>query len=61
MLAAIMAYGCNVGPYTMARLTGDITYRQIKRVTDWQLTEEAQREALAVLVNAISRLDVTQS
>ncbi len=61
VLAAIMAYGCNVGPYTMARLTGDITYRQIKRVTDWQLTEEAQREALAVLVNAIGRLDVTQS
>ena len=61
VLAAIMAHGCNVGPYTMARLTGDITYRQIKRITDWQLTEEAQREALAVLVNAISRLDVTQT
>jgi TnpA family transposase len=61
VLAAIMAHGCNVGPYTMARLTDDITYRQIKRITDWQLTEAAQREALAVLVNAISQLDVTQA
>lgn len=32
-----------------------------KKVTDWQLTEEAQRQALAQLVNAISRLDVTQA
>jgi TnpA family transposase len=35
--------------------------RQIKQVTDWQLSEEAQRQALAQLVNAISRLDVTQA
>jgi TnpA family transposase len=61
VVAAIMAYGCNIGPYTMSRLAGDITYRQIKRVTDWQLTEEAQRQALADVVNAISRLDVTQA
>jgi TnpA family transposase len=49
VLATLMAYGCNVGPYTMAQ------------VTDWQLTEEAQRQALAQLVNAISQLDVTQA
>jgi TnpA family transposase len=61
IVATIMAYGCNIGPYTMSRLAGDITYRQIKRVTDWQLTEEAQRLALADVVNAISQLDVTQA
>lgn len=61
VLATIMAHGCNIGPYTMSRLAGDITYRQIKRITDWQLTEEAQRQALADIVNAISRLDVTQA
>jgi len=61
ILATIMAHGCNIGPYTMARLTEGITYRQIKQVTDWQLTEEAQRQALAQLVNAISSLDVTQA
>ena len=61
ILATIMAHGCNIGPYTMARLTDGITYRQIKQVTDWQLTEEALRQALAQLVNAISRLDVTQA
>jgi len=61
ILATIMAHGCNVGPYTMAQLTEAITYPQIKSVTDWQLTEEAQRQALAQLVKAISQLDVTQS
>ncbi len=61
VLATIMAHGCNVGPYTMAQLTVGIMYPQIKQVTDWQLTEEAQRQALAQLVNAISRLDVTQA
>ena len=59
IIATIMAHGCLIGPYTMARLTDGITYHQIKRTTDWQLSEEAQRQALAQLVNAISYLDVT--
>ena len=61
ILATIMAHGCNVGPYTMAQLTEGITYKQIKQITDWQLTEEAQRQALALVVNAISSLDITQA
>jgi hypothetical protein len=61
ILATLIAHGCNIGPYTMARLTDGISYKQIRQVTDWQLTEEAQRQALAVLVNAISRLDVTRA
>ncbi|MCB0016189.1 MAG: Tn3 family transposase [Anaerolineales bacterium] len=61
VVATIMAYGCNIGPYTMSRLAGDISYHQIKQITDWHLTEEAQRQALADVVNAISRLDVTQA
>lgn len=61
ILATIMAYGCNIGPYTMARLTDGVTYREIRHITDWQLTEETQRQALAQLVNAISNLDVTQA
>ena len=60
-LATIMAHGCNIGPFTMARLTEGVTYTQIKQITDWQLTEEAQKQALAQLVKAISRLDVTQA
>ena len=60
-LATIMAHGCNIGPFTMARLTEGVTYAQIKQITDWQLTEEAQKQALAQLVKAISRLDVTQA
>jgi TnpA family transposase len=61
VLATLMAHGCNIGPYTMAQLTAGITYRQIKEVTDWQLTEESQRQALAQLVSAISQLKVTQT
>jgi len=60
ILTTIMAHGCNIGPYNMARLVENISYEQIKRVTDWQLTEEGQRSALAKVVNALSNLKVTQ-
>lgn len=60
-LATVMAHGCNIGPYTMARLTEGISYPRIKHITDWQLTPEAQRQALAQLVNAISQLGITQT
>ena len=53
VLAAVMAHGCNLGVYTMAQLTSDVSYEQLKRIADWQLTEEAQRSALAQLVSAI--------
>ena len=59
VLAAVMAHGCNIGPYTMAQLIPDVTYEQLKRIGDWQLTEEAQRTALAALANAIAGLDTT--
>jgi TnpA family transposase len=54
-----MAHGCNLGAYTMAQLTPDVTYEQLKRIADWQLTEEAQRSALAELVGAITALDTS--
>lgn len=59
VLAGIMAHGCNIGPYTMAQLTRGVSYRQLKRVSDWQLTPEAQRAALAELVGAIANLDTS--
>jgi len=59
VLAAVMAHGCNLGAYTMAQLTPDLTYEQLKRIGDWQLTEEAQRSALAELVGAIAGLDTS--
>ena len=61
IIAAIMAHGCNIGPDTMAQLTKGVTYRQIKRITDWQLIEENQRQALALVVNAIAALDMTKT
>jgi hypothetical protein len=54
-----MANGCNIGPDTMAQLTPKITYQHIKRITDWQLTQETQRSALAAVVNAIGNLSIT--
>lgn len=58
VLASIMAHGCFIGTYTMARMTG-LNYEILRRITDWQLTEEGQRFALACLVNAIANLDIT--
>ena len=59
VVATLMAHGCNIGSYTMAQLIQDISYKQLKRVSDWQMTEEAQRQALAELVGAISGLDTS--
>jgi TnpA family transposase len=59
ILAAVLAHGCNIGTYTMAQLTSDVTYEQLKRVSDWHITAEAQRAALAVLVKAIADLDTS--
>jgi TnpA family transposase len=61
IIATVMAHGCNVGSYTMAHLANGVSYNRIKHITDWMLTEEAQRSALAEVVNAISRLDITQA
>ena len=37
ILAAIMAYRCNIGPYTTAHLTDGVSYSAIRHITDWQL------------------------
>lgn len=60
ILVTIMAHGCFIGPYTMARLTQGVTYKHIQNITDWQLTEDAQRLALAIIVNTISKLDISK-
>lgn len=59
ILAAIMAQGCNIGLYTMAQLVQGISYRQLKRVSDWQMTEEIQQALLSQLVAAISGLETS--
>src|SRR3954462_7554775 len=59
ILAVVLGHGCNIGLHTMAQITPGVTSKQLKRVSDWQMTEETQRAALAALVQAISRLDTT--
>ena len=44
-IATIMAYGCNIGPYTMAQLTQGVSYDNIKKVVDWYLHEDSLRQA----------------
>jgi TnpA family transposase len=60
VVATIMAYGCNLGPETMAQLTNGVSYEDIQRITDWYLHDEALRAALADIVNAMLALDTTQ-
>jgi TnpA family transposase len=60
ILVSIMAHGCFIGPHTMARLTQGVSYDQIGHITDWQLTEDAQRSVLALVVNAITNLDISK-
>lgn len=60
IMATVMAHGCNIGPYTMSHLMEGVSYSKIKNISDWFLTEDAQRSALAIIVNAISGLDITK-
>lgn len=59
-VAAVMAYGCNLGPVAMARLTKGVTYPQIKRIADWHLHEDALRAALAEVTDGIAGLDTAR-
>lgn len=59
ILATIMAYGCNIGLYTMESLIEGFSYSQLKRVSDWQVTPQAQKQALAAIADGISALDIS--
>ncbi|MBD3776851.1 MAG: Tn3 family transposase [Thiotrichales bacterium] len=61
ILAAIMAHASEIGTYTMAQIIEGISYHRLKQISDWQLHEDNQRSALAVVVNAISQLDISQA
>lgn len=59
-VAAVMAYGCNLGPVGMARQTKGVTYAQIRRIADWHLHEDALRSALAEVTDGIAKLDTAK-
>ncbi len=61
VLATVLALGCNIGPKTMARLTDEVSYEQIKRIMDWELTQDHQRAALADIVKAISSVGTSKT
>jgi TnpA family transposase len=60
IIMTIMAHGCNIGTYTMSQLVHAISYEYMKKITDWQLTDEALRVSLSWIVNAISKLTITK-
>ena len=60
VLAAVMAEASEIGAYTMAQIIDGISYHRLKQIIDWQLYDDNQRSALAQVVNAIGRLDITQ-
>ena len=60
VLATVMAHASETGPYTMSQITEGISYHRMKHITDWHMHEETQRAALALVVNAISGLDMTK-
>jgi hypothetical protein len=47
IIATIMAHGCNIGVFTMAKLVQNISYTRIRSITDWQITEDAIRISLS--------------
>ena len=61
ILAAVLAQGCNIGPYTMAQLTSDVTYAPLKRIGEWPRTRDTPRGALGVVVKALAGLDAARS
>ncbi len=61
VLTTMMCYGCNIGPHIMAQIITGMSYQQIKRMFDWQLTDDAQREALADIVNGIGGIEATRA
>jgi hypothetical protein len=61
IITALMAYGCNIGPYLMAQIISGVSYKQIRHIFDWQITDDAQRRALAQVVNGIGGIEVTKA
>jgi len=55
----VLAHGCNIGLHTIAQITQGVTYKQLKRVSDWQMTEErrfAMPETFALSDSAVAVL-----
>ena len=61
LLTTILAHGCNIGLETMSQLVEGASYHRLKQLSDWMLTEEAQRSALACVVNGINQLELAQA
>jgi len=60
-LTTLMCYGCNIGPHIMPQIIPGMSYHQIKHMFDWQMTDDANNLALALIVNGIGGVEVTRA
>jgi TnpA family transposase len=61
VLTTHMCYGLNIGPHIMPQIIPEISYHQLKRMFDWQMTEEANTLSLAIIVNGIGGIEATKA
>ena len=50
-IAALIAVGCNIGPYRMALATPGLTHSEISAMSDWYFTQDTLKAAAIDLVN----------
>lgn len=60
-IAALIAIGCNIGPYRMALATPGITHSEISAMADWFFTPENLKAACIDLVNYGFALPITKT
>lgn len=59
-LAALIAIGCNIGPYRMALATPGISHSDISAMADWFFTQENLKAACIDLINYGFNLPITK-
>ena len=59
LFAALLAEATNLGPAKMAMATPGVSYGRIAQVTDWYIRDETYAQALAEIVNAQHRQELS--
>lgn len=60
-IAALIAIGCNIGPYRMALATPGMTHSEISAMADWFFTTENLKAACVDIVNFGFSLPITKN
>lgn len=60
-IAALIAIGCNIGPYRMAMATPGIAHAEISAMADWFFTPDSLKAAVIDLVNYGFNVPITKT